>query len=216
MDPNGNRTGINRSAGMTVPPAMTGTSYNSEYEMLSYNGNTLTYDENGNLTTKTGQGGVVTGYTWDARNRLVGMSSPSLVTSFSYDAAGRRISKTINGVTTTYVYDGVDIASETTAGVTTHYIRTLGVDEPLSKVGDVTGVQHYLRDGLGSTIAMVDDSGNLISSAVYDVHGNTVSGDEFGFTGRENDGTGLMYYRARYYSPEMGRFISRDLLEQPR
>ena len=213
VDPNGNRTGINRSAGMTVPPAMTGTSYNSEYEMLSYNGNTLTYDENGNLTTKTDPGGVVTSYTWDARNRLVGMSSPSLVASFSYDAAGRRISKVINGLTTTYVYDGVDIASETTAGVTTHYIRTLGVDEPLSKISDAAGVQHYLRDGLGSTIAMVDDSGNLISSAVYDVHGNTVSGDEFGFTGRENDGTGLMYYRARYYSPEMGRFISRDPLE---
>lgn len=32
----------------------------------------------------------------------------------------------------------------------------------------------------------------------------------FQYTSRENDGTGLYYYRARYYSPEMQRFISED------
>ncbi|MGE5894357.1 MAG: RHS repeat-associated core domain-containing protein [bacterium] len=49
----------------------------------------------------------------------------------------------------------------------------------------------------------------------YDPFGNvTISGEAsdnpFQYTGRENDGTGLYYYRARYYSPDMQRFISED------
>jgi RHS repeat-associated protein len=36
------------------------------------------------------------------------------------------------------------------------------------------------------------------------------SGNELGYTGREDDGTGLNYYRARYYHPGLQRFISED------
>lgn len=215
-DANSNRTSMTRAATLPQINVISGASYNAEYEMLSYNGNTLTYDEDGNLATKTDSNGNVTTYTWDARNRLVGISAPTatptLSASFQYDALNRRISKTVNGITTTYVYDGIDIIQETTNGVKTEYIRTLGVDEPLSKVTDGGVVQHYLRDGLGSVIGLVDDAGNQVSTISYDAYGNTTSTESLGFTGRENDGTGLMYYRARYYSPEMGRFIARDPL----
>jgi RHS repeat-associated protein len=126
----------------------------------------------------------------------------------------RRIGKTVNGVSTTYIYDGANIIQESTNGIKTNYVRTLGIDEPLSKVVDSgtggSAVYHYLKDGLGSTIGLVDDNGNSVASLVYDAYGKTASTESFGFTGRENDGTGLMYYRARYYSPEMKRFISRD------
>jgi RHS repeat-associated protein len=49
----------------------------------------------------------------------------------------------------------------------------------------------------------------------YDPYGvvqvaGTASDNSFQFTGRENDGTGLMNYRARYYNPAWGRFISED------
>lgn len=211
-DQNGNRTRVERVGSIPLPAPMSGTSYSNEYEMLSYNGNTLTYDENGNLTSKTDSGGNVTTYTWDARNRLVGISSPTLTASFVYDALNRRIGKTINGVTISYLYDGVDIIQETSGGIKTDYIRTLNVDEPLTRVTG-SSVSHYLKDGLGSIVGIADDSGALVSSISYDPYGNTTSTEPFGFTGRENDGTGFMYYRARYYSPEMLRFISRDPLQ---
>jgi len=64
---------------------------------------------------------------------------------------------------------------------------------------------------------MVDASGNLATQYSYDPFGNTtVSGatnsNEFQYTGRENEGNGLYFYRARYYSPALGRFISEDPL----
>jgi RHS repeat-associated protein len=211
-DQNGNRTRVERIGSIPLPAPMSGTSFSNEYEMLSYNGNTLTYDENGNLTSKTDVNSVVTTYTWDARNRLISISSPTLTASFQYDALNRRIGKTVNGVTVSYLYDGVDIIQETSGGVKTNYIRTFNIDEPLTRVTG-TDVKHYLKDGLGSVVGIVDDSGNLVSSISYDPYGNTTSTEPFGYTGRENDGTGLMYYRARYYSPEMLRFISRDPLQ---
>jgi RHS repeat-associated protein len=74
-----------------------------------------------------------------------------------------------------------------------------------------------LKDALGSTIALVDSSGNLQTSYTYDPYGGTsvtgtANGNEFQYTGRENEGTGLYFYRARYYSSLLGRFISEDPL----
>ena len=105
----------------------------------------MTYDENGNMTSITNSCGTTT-YTWDVRNRLVGINgfkpdcSP-LTASFKYDALGRRIEKTINGTTTQYVYDGLDIIQEIQGSAKTNYIRTLNIDEPL-----VTVISHYRLD----------------------------------------------------------------------
>jgi RHS repeat-associated protein len=70
---------------------------------------------------------------------------------------------------------------------------------------------------LGSTIALVDSNGNIQTSYTYDPYGSTSvtgtsNGNEFQYTGRENEGNGLYFYRARYYSPLLGRFISEDPL----
>jgi RHS repeat-associated protein len=79
------------------------------------------------------------------------------------------------------------------------------------------GTTSYLTERLGSVLALADESGSLQTEYTYDPFGTTVeSGAQnespFGYTGRENDGTGLQYNRARYYSPESGRFISQDPL----
>jgi len=76
-------------------------------------------------------------------------------------------------------------------------------------------VRYYHADALGSVIALTDENGALKTQYTYDPFGNvTISGETsdnpFQYTGRENDGTGLYYYRARYYSPELQRFISED------
>jgi RHS repeat-associated protein len=190
------------------------------------------YDANGNKTKFTRNAGQILRndssspscatktYTFDARNRLVGISGfdnqcAPLSASFSYDALGRRIEKTVNGVTTQYVYDRMDIIQEIQGGVTTNYVRTLNIDEPLTRIKADGTIRHYKSDALGSIIALTDDAGNVTTIYAYDPFGNTtVSGDNsdnpFQYTGRENDGTGLYYYRARYYSPELQRFISED------
>jgi RHS repeat-associated protein len=52
----------------------------------------------------------------------------------------------------------------------------------------------------------------------YDATGNTTtsgtaSTNSYEYTGRQNDSTGYYYYRARYYNPQIGRFLAEDPLE---
>jgi len=94
------------------------------------------------------------------------------------------------------------------------YLRTLAIDEAFTRT-DSTGTFTYLADALGSTVALTDQTGTTATSYTYAPFGETsVSGlpssSPFQFTGRENDGTGLYYYRARYYDSRQGRFISED------
>ncbi len=96
----------------------------------------------------------------------------------------------------------------------TNYVRTLNIDDHLTRITGST-IRHYVKDALGSVMALVDDSGATKTTYVYDAFGNiTTTGETsdnpFQYTGRENDETGLYYYRARYFSPEMQRFISED------
>jgi RHS repeat-associated protein len=92
----------------------------------------------------------------------------------------------------------------------------LGVDETLSRT-EGAGLRTPLVDALGSTLALADGSGTLQTTYAYEPFGATTasgqaSGNPSQFTGRDNDGTGLYYYRARYYSPTLQRFISEDPL----
>jgi RHS repeat-associated protein len=117
---------------------------------------------------------------------------------------------------TKYFYDGLDIIEEIEGGmVTVNYVRTLNIDEPLARIKADGTMRYYHQDALGSLIALTDENGTIKTAYSYEPFGNaTVSGDSdsnpFQYTGRENDGTGLYYYRARYYSPEMQRFVSED------
>jgi RHS repeat-associated protein len=79
-------------------------------------------------------------------------------------------------------------------------------------------VRYYQTDALGSVIALTDETGAVRTPYSYDPFGNvTINGEAsdnpFQYTERENDGTGLYYYRARYYSPELQRFISDDPID---
>jgi RHS repeat-associated protein len=220
-DANGNRISMNRaSVTPPLPQPASNTSYNAANQMLTFSDKNITYDVNGNMTSVTNGCGTTT-YTWDVRNRLVGINGyksdcTALTASFAYDALGRRIEKTINGRTIQYVYDGLDIVQEIENGVpTVNYIRTMNIDEPLARIQSNGTVRYYQPDALGSIIALTDETGTIKTTYSYDPFGNTtVSGEAsdnpFQYTGRENDGTGLYYYRARYYSPQLQRFISED------
>ena len=215
-DASGNRIGTGGSWARTgLPDPVTPTDYDAADQQLGFGPTTQTFDANGNLLTQTDASGTTT-YTWAARNRLIGINGPTLTASFTYDVLGRRISKTINGDATTFHYDGLDAVRETGAAGEVSYLRTLATDEALART-DATGTQVYLADILASTVALTDDNASLGTEYTYEPFGQTaVSGvaasNALQFTGRENDGTGLHYYRARYHDAGRGRFTAPDPL----
>jgi RHS repeat-associated protein len=98
--------------------------------------------------------------------------------------------------------------------VTANLLTGRGSDQYFTRT-DSAGARNFLADMRGSTIALADSSGTLQTQYNYDPFGNaTLSGassaNPYQFTGRENDSTGLYYYRARYYSPTFQRFVAQD------
>jgi len=142
--------------------------------------------------------------------------------TYVYDAAGRRIEKQYDGVTVLkYVYDGDHCIAEYDGNnnLRRKYIYGPGVDEPIcmgEATGAYAGTYYYHFDALGSVVALTNSSGNTVQVYEYDVYGQVGSSDpnhpnRFLFTGREFDKeTGLYYYRARYYNPQIGRFLQTD------
>jgi RHS repeat-associated protein len=139
--------------------------------------------------------------------------------TFQYDALGRRISKTINGVATIYLYDGNDIVAEIGgSAVSATYLRSLSIDEPFVRQM-ASGNEFYHTDALGSSLALTNGGGATVVSYSYEPFGKTTvtgtSSNPFQYTGRENEGAGLYYYRARYHSPQFDRFLSEDPILLP-
>jgi RHS repeat-associated protein len=195
----------NRSS-QTVGGVSTSYTYNSANRLTAVNGVTVTSDANGNVTAYNGDS-----YTWDVRGRLAGLSRTGLTASFGYRQDGIRTSKTVNGTTTSYLLDGDSILKETTGGVATDVFQGPGVDAVLKR-----GSRWLTPDGLGSTATLTDSAGAIQQRYYYQPFGQGMPqpspGDPqpFQFAGRENDGTGLYYCRARYYVPDWGRFLSED------
>ena len=195
-------------SGISLPQAASGLSYDAANRLTTFGGAALTYDANGNLT---GDGSNT--YTWNARNQLVSVSGATSA-SFAYDPFGRRARKTVGGATTDYLYDALNVVQELSGGAPTANMLTGGVDSVYTRT-DSAGARTLIGDGSGSTRALLDADGSVLTRYTYDPFGNTTadgasSGNPSQFTGRENDGTGLYYYRARYYSPKLQRFISED------
>ena len=171
-------------------------------------GSTIGYDANGNMA-----GDGVHTYTWNARNQLSMIDSGNTA-SFGYDTYGRRISKTATGQATGFLYNVANTTQELNGGTPTANILNGGTDEFFQRA-DASATTVPLTDALGSVLALANTSGALQTNYTYDPFGGTTvagtaSTNPTQYTGRENDGTGLYYYRARYYSPQFGRFISED------
>lgn len=207
----GNRTSLtrNNAAASLLPTAVASATYDAANEQTAFAGATLTYDNNGNLTSD----GTNT-YVWDARNRLIGMSGGTSA-SFAYDPLGRRVAKIVGGATANFLYDGHDVAAEIGGGaVSTAYLRSLSIDEMFGFLRQ-DGAYFSIYDGVGSTLTLTNQSGIPAVQYSYEPFGkaqtsNPSFANPFQFTGRENDNTGLMYYRARYYNFISHRFVAQD------
>ncbi|MBN2533661.1 MAG: hypothetical protein JXB88_12255 [Spirochaetales bacterium] len=137
--------------------------------------------------------------------------------TFSYDARGNRVTKSVNGITTYYFFGNYE---EAVAGgetkVVKYYFGPNGRIAQRTKAGTEEEIIYLHTDHLGSAVRMTDMAGNPVQSIVYDPFGKTVysagSGSPaYQFTDQLFDAEiGLYYYEARYYDPEMGRFIQAD------
>ena len=175
-----------------------------------------TYDANGNLTAKT-EGADSWTYSWNALNQLTAVTKNALtVASYQYDPNGRRVARAEGVVSTDFTYSGLDIFRETINGTSTvRYVHGHGFDVPLTREENAGPIRYLHADALGSIARETDPIGNLLTARTYDAFGLPeqahVSG--YGFTGREYDSAAkLNYYRARYYDPVVGRFLSEDPL----
>ena len=196
----------------------------------------MTSDADGN--TLTDNAGRV--MSWDSQNRMTSCAYQGTASTFTYGADGFRRSETVtpsggSAVTTRSVYDGTMLVQEQRGtGAFATYLNGLRgpecrVDEtqPAAETGYTSGkttfqcgpAKWYVYDGLGSVVGEVDPSGNLTSNPKYDVYGLVRSNagtasSAMGFVGGlghlSEAGTGLIYMRARYYDPALGRFASED------
>ena len=111
--------------------------------------------------------------------------------------------------------DGINPVQELNGVTPKANMLTGGVDAFFSRTTTAGGTQSFITDALGSTLGLADAAGNVTTQYSYEAYGATTasgtpSDNSYQYTGRENDGTGLYFYRARYYSPELMRFVSED------
>ncbi len=201
---------------MTLPANIAGgtsTTYNADNEQIKFNGASLTYDSDGQLTRD-----ATNTYTFDTRHHLTAITG-GVTASFIYDALGRRMKKVVAGTTTQFLYDGLNPVQElnSTNQVIANLMTGLRIDEFFTRTASST-TSTFLADALGSIVGLVSaNNGPITTNYTYQPFGATTvggaaNGNSYEFTSRENDGNGLYFYRARYYSPSFQRFVAQDPL----
>ena len=168
---------------------------------------------------------------WNGQYQLTGVSTGGvLAETYGYDAAGRR-TWTFDGATTiSHLYDGAQVLADldATGGVIRSYVWGPGVDNLLAlTVGAGSNVATYypITDRLGTVHALADGSGKIVEQYRYDAWGRVLGvtdgegqpmaksavGNRYLWQGREYSwATGFYYFRARWYDPVTGRWLSND------
>jgi RHS repeat-associated protein len=203
----------------TIPTVTTNYTYYSNTNRLQTAGSlSFTYDNNGNTKTRTGRS-----YGYDDANNLTSVSG-DFSASYTYDGMGNRRSATRNGETRKYVLDLLgemsNVLMETDASGNVLYYYIYGPSGLISRIDASNNTRYYVYDYRGSTVAMTDatTSATITHKYQYDDFGKLLQSEEAGTNPFRYVGSyGVMYeddaltfMRARYYDPEIGRFLSED------
>jgi RHS repeat-associated protein len=180
------------------------------------------YDANGNMTTRV-EHAVMYQQQWDVENRLTVVTatqgSAISVTQFIYDGDGARVLQLLPDSSKTAYAGALEVTITGTQRITkTYYSAGSQLIAMRQFTTPTSSVLYFLHnDHLGSTSLTTDNNGNLVARQLYDAWGNVrLRGDlktDIGYTSqREDVSINLMFYRARYFSPYLNRFISADTL----
>ncbi|MCA9980861.1 MAG: hypothetical protein KDD89_08510, partial [Anaerolineales bacterium] len=211
-DDNGNRT--NHTIG-------------SDNRLLNDGTFSYTYDGEGNRTSKTHlTTNFVTEYSWDYRQRLTqivhkdNLGNVLSSVAYTYNIFDERIGRTDStGLTQQFVVLGgsVQLVLDGDGEVTNRYLHGSLIDMVLvdEQVGGAT--LYPLADHQMTARHLLGGDGTVVNQRRFDSFGNLVGESNtavaylFGYTGRETDTLAdLSYYRARYYDPQVGKFLSED------
>jgi len=185
-------------------------------QYATVNGAAYAYDANGNLTDD----GPTT-FTYDIENRLVKAVAGSTTTNLVYDPLGRlfEVNQGSSATTTRFLNDGDAMVSEHNSGnaIVNRFVHgsNAAADDPLVwYLGSTMTIKRWLHaDHLGSVVAVTNSSGGSPSINRYDEYGvpSSTNIGRFQYTGQAWIGeVGLYYYKARFYSPGLGRFMQVD------
>ncbi|MBJ7416009.1 MAG: RHS repeat-associated core domain-containing protein [Niveispirillum sp.] len=178
----------------------------TSHATTSPSSSTLSYDANSNLTND----GAVS-FTYDNDNRLISGNGATL----TYDPLSR-LSSVSKGTTSRFLYDGPNIIAELdgSGNVLRRFVHGSGTDQPLVWYeGSGTADRRSLvANEIGSVVAVMDGSGNANVNR-YSEYGQPASANQgrFQYTGQIwLPEVGVYHYKARAYSPSLGRFLQPD------
>ena len=162
-----------------------------------------------------------------SENRLINASNSTHQISYSYDYRGRMFEKVTDGVTNSYIWDEFNIVAELSNSQTNYNVWGLDLSGGLQGAGGVGGLLATIQDGQtyftaydasGNVTEYVDTNGTVVAHREYGPFGRTIA-----LTGDKKDDfthwwstkpwdptTGLNEYEYRKYSPELGRWSSKD------
>ena len=185
--------------------------YDAHNRLVVLNTASFIYDSDGNILESNAHE-----LTFDFANRLISANGYT----YTYDVENIRVKKAYGDTDTTYTHNANSKLSQllmkTENGVTTKYVYGLGLiyEETTNDIK----VYHY--DYRGSTVALTDSTGEVTDTFEYDTYGSMTARTgttvtPFLYNGRDgvmSDENGLVYMRARYYSPVLKRFINADVI----
>ena len=186
-----------------------------------YNVTTYEYDNNGNMIRSDGE--ETADYVFNGAGELTEVWQDNSVYSYEYDHTGLRTSKTVDSVTTSMITDGMYVVAEYVGANSAYYYRGINL------IGYTSAEEtaYYRMNAHGDVVAVVDGFGETLKTYKYDAFGkqeedgnewlkilfgvNVEDSNPFRYCAEYYDEeTEFIYLRARYYSPEIQRFISED------
>ena len=217
-DPAGNRSS------MTVNGRTTNYQYNLLDQLVQAGTAHYTYDARGNLVQVADTSGT-TSYSYDAANRLSSVSLPGApnAASYSYQADGLLARRIAGGNSKNFIWNELtpygDVLYETDGSGAALASYTTGPrGDLLQQIGNGSApASYYLHDGVGNIIGLSNLAGVETDRYRFDAFGNVTlftgaSMNPFRYRGqRTDDVSGLQYMRARSFSSETGRFLTRDV-----
>ena len=213
----------------TVPYAYTNSAWKDQ--LTSYDGESITYDASGNPTNYLGATLVWEGQRLKSYTPKDASSGRANSYVYSYDENGIRTRKTIGNTVTDYYYNGtllmgtVKTTTNSDGSTTTSKLRfSYDANGKVVAVNYNGNYYYYLRNAQSDIVKLIDKTGATVVEYTYDSWGKllSTSGSLASTLGKNNpfryrgyvydEETGFYYLQSRYYNPEVGRFISSDVL----